>query len=81
MILLGLVLIAALVTLYLGRASVRAVTRLGFGASAVGLFTLLIVFLSPNPLVFYGGAMALVYGIAVLVGCLVMTRCGRDARV
>jgi hypothetical protein len=80
-ILLGLVLIATMVTLYLGRGDVRAVTRLGFAASAVGLLTLPLAFLSPNLLVFYLGAMVIAYGIAVLVGCLVMTRCGRNARV
>jgi hypothetical protein len=81
MILLGLVLIAAVVTLYLGRGDVHAVTRLGFAASAVGLLALPLVFVSPNLLVLYLGAMVLAYGIAVLVGCLVVTRCRGNARV
>ncbi len=81
MILLGLVLIAAMVTMYLGRGEVRNVMRLGFAASAVGLLALPLVFVSPNVLVFYLGAMVLVYGIAILVGCLVITRCGRSAKV
>ena len=80
MILLGLVLIAALVTLYLGKGEERAVTRLGFAASAVGLLTLPLASLAANLLMAYLGAMVLAYGIALLVGCLVVARCGRDAK-
>jgi hypothetical protein len=80
-ILLGLVLIAATVTLYLGKGDLRAVTRLGFAASAAGLLALPLVFVAPNLLVFYLGAIVLAYGIAILVGCLVITLCGRNAKV
>ena len=81
MIVLGLVLIAAMVTLYVGRGGVRAVTRLGLAASAVGLLAVPLVFVSPNLLAFYLGATVLAYGIAILVGCPVITRCGRNAKV
>ena len=79
MILLLLVLIAAVVTLYLGRDDLPTVARAGFAASGLGLLALPLMFLSPNVLVFYLGVALIVYGMAILIGCLVMTRCGRNA--
>lgn len=80
-ILLILVLVGAAVTVYLGRNELRAVTRWGFVLSGLGVLALPCVFLIANYLVLVLGAATLAYGVAVLIGCLVVTRCGRNARI
>jgi hypothetical protein len=78
LILLLLVLVAAVVTVSLLRRDQRSLTRLGFIASGTGLLGLGLAVVASHLLVAYLAGMTTVYGLAVLVGCLTVSRCGRS---
>jgi hypothetical protein len=67
-----LVLVAAVVTVMLGRRDPRILTRIGLGALTCGLVALGVVLASGNLLLLYLWAVAAAYGLAVLFGRLIL---------
>ena len=77
MFILLLNLVAAVVTVILGRRDPRALTRIGLGTLAFGVVASGVALASGQWVLFYVVALAVSYGLAVLFGRLMVALCVR----